>query len=639
MQESQIYNLLNNYNIATPAFNSFKRDEVLAFAHFPAVLKIESPKVVHKSDVGGVVVGIQNSDELQSAKEQIIANLKAHNIELDSDDRFLVSQMVKGEELYIGAVDDAIFGNVIVSGKGGIFLELFKDITYIDTLASRNEIAKALNETKISKLFKNFRGFRFNIEQWVDTVVAVQNLLKSESISELDINPLIINSEGIYAVDARITFATPKERVEPKERSTLFAMRNIAIVGVSADEKKVGYAIAQNALGSSANLFFVNPKGGTLLDQLITSSIDELEDIDTAVIVVPPKFVLETIKSFIPKGLKNVIIISAGFKESGGADAERVISDLANAHNLNIIGPNCLGVVDTSKNLNLSFGAEYVDSGKIALLSQSGAILAAIMDKAHKKSIGFSKIVSLGNMSDIEFADLVKMLNEDEKTEYITMYIEGLTKGAELLEAIRASKKQVYFFKAGKSQKAKKAAMSHTGNLAGDYEMFEALLRLAGAKVLQSAEGLYLAPLFDKQNILVVTNAGGIGTILSDKIEESGKNLIDLRTEDIAKFDTVLPATWSKNNPVDIIGDARSDRFARTLEVASTMENVDLIYVCISPQFMTDSIEIAKVLTKDWGKPIIPLFMGGSHFKEAKQILRDQRKIVFDTIDDATAFI
>lgn len=644
MTESKIYEMLGSYKIATPKFASFRIDETISVDFFPAVIKIESEKVVHKSDFEAVKLNISSNEELNAAKEEIISNIAAKGVKLDETDSFIVVEMLSGQELYVGLVDDEIFGKTIVFGKGGVFLEMYKDVCYIDIYADDEEIKRAIKLTKISRIFDGFRGFDFDIEMVVKFIKSVQNFAKANpDIVELDFNPVLLTKDGLKTVDARIKRGEARpEKLGTlrKNRLNFFQNERVAIIGASSDPTKVGYAIAKNSLTYKGDMFFVNAKGGELFGKELYTSVSKIEgDIDTAVITIPSKFVVETTKELIRKNIKNLIIISAGFKEVGDYDSERIIAELAKEHNFNVIGPNCLGYLNGQKELNLTFGIGGLRSGELALLSQSGAVLSALMDKAYDASVGFSHLISCGNMVDLDFAEMIDMLNTEDSCKYISVYAEGIQNGKEFLRAIRESKKKVYIFKTGKSAESKKAAFSHTGNLSGNYEMFKGLIESVGAKIEDNIEALLFNPLNEVNNILIVTNAGGPATILTDYIIDHGRKLYQLSKEEISALDAVLPSNWSKNNPVDIIGDAMADRYEATLDIVTKFENVDLIYLLVTPQYMTDELNIAKLCEREWGKKIYPILLGGHEMEEAKNYLRAKQKLFFKTLQSATSFL
>jgi len=621
--------MIEKYQIPTPKQKRVKIDENLSFDTFPCVLKVDLP--IHKSDIGAVITNIQNNEELNEAKKIILNNLKKHNIKAEY---LLIQEEVKGIELILGGKFDAIFEEVLIFGSGGTLVEVLKDVTYIDTESNDEEIKKAVFKTKISKIFPEFRGKKYNLEALIDTIKKLQNMFKNEEITEFDINPLIINEKGVYAVDVRIKEGQKTyKKLAPKPYS-LFVNENIAIIGASEKEAKVGYAIAKNALNSKANIYFVNPHLDELFGKKVYHSIDALPQIDTAVIAIPTKFVIETVEELAKKNVKNIVVISAGFKEAGNIKGEEKLKEIAEKYKINLVGPNCLGIYNGDKELNLTFAKSSVYKGDIGIISQSGAVLSALMDKAASKKIGFSHIISMGNMADFNFAHAINELNNQTSCRVISIYAEGIQYGKEYLKAIRNSNKKILVFKAGKSKAAKKAAFSHTGNLAGDFEMFKILSENAGAVFKDSMESLIYSPKFSAKNVLIVTNAGGPGTILTDLVS-SKTTLFEMNDELKEKLNKVLPSTWSHNNPIDIIGDATADRYKNTLEIIKDLSN--LIYVIITPQFMTDALRIVKEIAKY--ENAVPILLGDESFNEAKNYLYNLGKIYFDSLEEASKLL
>ena len=631
MREYEVYELLQKYEIQTPKYAIFELNQPLYFEHFPAVLKIASDKVVHKSDVGGVRVGIDSVEELEDARNQVMDNLQRHGIFLDIHDRFIVEEQLRGEEFYIGGIYDEIFAEVLLFGKGGTLIEIEKDICYIDSDADANEILRSFKTTKIAKIFPTFRGKEYRIEDVIDTVQKFQKLFKSEDIAEFDVNPLLYTDRGFVAVDARLKKGKKPMQRAKKRQYDLFDNKSVAIFGATNKKEKVGYALAKNALTSQAKVYFVNPHLETLFNQKVYKSIDELPPIDTAVIAIPSKYVVKLVEKLAEKGVKNIIIISAGFKEAGNSEAENELSDLASKYSLNIVGPNCLGIYNADKNLNLTFAKSAIKPGNIGLISQSGAVLTALMDKASAHAIGFSHIISLGNMADFDFAAAIEELNQKDNCSYINIYAEGLRNGKRYLEAIRSAKKPVAIFKAGKTKEAKKAAFSHTGNISGDYEMLVGLSYAAGAIIKNDIDELIFAAKFASfKEVLIITNAGGPGTILTDIVVEHGKKLYELSDEELKRLDEVLPPAWSRNNPVDIIGDATAKRYQEALQILYK-PNL-LTFVIVTPQFMTDGLAIAKVIAKY--ENVVPIFFGEESFEKAFAYFKEQGTLYFNDLEN-----
>lgn len=644
MTESQLYPMLRSGGFRTPRYLRFGLNDISAVDFFPVALKIESPRIVHKSDVGGVLLSICDAASLQQAKERIAQNIADHGIPFDADqDAFIASEMIRGEELFAGVVDDPIFGRTILFGKGGVLLELYRDVCYIDLHAGPQEIRRALLTTKIGRLFEGYRGAKTTLDAAVGFIAAFQKfLLDRPEIAECDLNPVILNDEGFTVVDARIRARDiPSAAPQPARRRTdFFENRTVAVIGASLNPDKVGYAIAKNALSFKGKLYLVNARGGNFEGREMHTSLDDINDtIDTAVITIPSAHVLETIEALIPKGVKNVIVVSAGFKEVGDTQSEEKLLSLAREHNLNIVGPNCLGYYAARHSLNLTFGSGSVQPGSLALIAQSGAVLSSLMDKAVQLGIGFSHILSTGNMADMGFSDIITMLEHSDECKTISIYAEGIQEGKAFLDALRNCSKPVRIYKAGKSPEARKAAFSHTGNLSGDYPMFKGLLESIGIKTVDTIEALLNPIAHDIDRIAIITNAGGPGTILTDYIIDKGKKLYALSEEDIRTLDEILPSNWSRNNPVDIIGDARSDRFEAALKRIDSMKEVGMVYLLITPQTMTDTLDIVKLLEHPWNKPVYPILLGGEMMGEALNYLHQRRICAFTTLQDATSFL
>jgi acyl-CoA synthetase (NDP forming) len=642
MLEFEIYDLLNGYNLNTPKYKSFDIDEVPSIEFYPLALKLSSSKVVHKSEYGAVQVNIQNKDDLSKNIELIKSNVALKGVKLDTNDKFLATEMVNGIELFVGIIDDEVFGKVILFGRGGVMLELDRDVCYIRLEADENEIVNAINLTKISKIFSGFRGKQYDIKKAVDFIKNVQNFIKqNEDIKECDFNPVVLTDDGLFIVDARIKKGNSiKGNLSYQVRNSFFENSNVAIVGASTNPSKVGFALAKNMGCFSGKVFLVNSSGGKFEGQKLYQDIEEIPcDVDTAFITIPQKYVLESIEKLILKNIKNIIIISAGFKEIGDFESEDKILDLAKKHNINIIGPNCLGYYEGSKNLNGTFATKDVKNGSLALLAGSGAVLSSLMDKASLCDIGFSHIVSLGNMIDLSYGELIQMAENSAECKAISLYIEGIKNPKLFIEAIKQSSKPIYLYKTGQSEAGKKAAFSHTGNLAGNYELFCGLMKSLGVNTVDNIEALIYKPLRKTDKIAIVTNAGGPATILSDLIVKKGKTLYELTSEDLQALDEVLPFNWSKNNPIDIIGDATSARYKSALNVMIQNDKIDLIYVILTPQYMTDIKEIATLISNLNSPKIVPIFLGGGLIQDALKIFRVNKILYFTSLDESVSVL
>src|SRR5262252_9390227 len=425
------------------------------------------------------------------------------------------------------------------------------------------------------------------------------------------------------------------------ERSALerfFTPASVAVIGASDREGSVGATVVANLVQGSykGRVYPVNRKYSTVFGVRCYSSQKNLpEPIDLAVIVTPAATVPGVVRDCVDAGVRSAIVISAGFKERGpeGLELERQVKVELSRSSMRLVGPNCLGTMNPSMGLNATFAKDIARSGNVAFLSQSGALLTTILDWSLREQVGFSAIVSTGSMLDVDWGDLISFFGEDPKTQTILLYMESIGDARSFLSAARevALSKPIILIKAGRSEAAAKAASSHTGALAGSDEVFDAALRRCGVLRVQNiADLFYMAEVLSKQpsprgpRLTIVTNAGGPGVLATDALITGGGELAELTPETMAEYDAVLPATWSHNNPVDIIGDASPERYAKALEIAAKDPNSDGMLVILTPQAMTEPTRIAeqlKPLAKQEGKPVLASWMGGVDVAAGEAIL------------------
>lgn len=408
-----------------------------------------------------------------------------------------------------------------------------------------------------------------------------------------------------------------------------FNPNSVAVIGASTNPKKLGYAVLENLVAGGyakvGKVFPVNPTAKEILGLQAYPNVQEIPDsIDLAVIVIPYKYVPEALRTCGEKGIPAVIVISAGFREAGkeGLERELELIDIANHYGLRLIGPNCLGVIDTFTPLNASFSAGTPPSGPMAFMSQSGALGTAVLDISLAGRLGLSKFVSLGNKADVDEIDLLKAWEDDPHTNVIMIYSEGMSSGQEFIKTARqvTAKKPVVAIKSGVTQSGSRAVSSHTGSLAGSEQAYHAAFRQAGvlrAESMQSLFDIALAlgyqPLLKGDQIAIITNAGGPGILATDALERSGLSLARFENETITALAKYLPDAASAANPVDVLGDARADRYKIALETVSADPNVDGLLVVLTPQAMTEieaTAEAIGELSKITEKPIITSFMG-----------------------------
>lgn len=415
---------------------------------------------------------------------------------------------------------------------------------------------------------------------------------------------------------------------------------SIAVVGASSNPKKVGHAVLKNILdgGFEGSVYPINPKSETILDTKCYPSLTDVPgNIDCAVIVVNRDIVLSIIKDCSKKGVKAAIVISSGFGETDeeGKKAQKELVKKARLAKITMMGPNCLGLINPWQKLNAAFGQPIDEPGGIALISQSGALITSIQDWAKENKVGFSIIASIGNKASIDEVDFFDYLKSDKKTKVIAAYLEDISRGQEFMRiAERVGKiKPLVILKSGRSKAGAKAASSHTGSLAGSDEAYESAFQRLGVIRAQSIEHLFdistalaYQPLPKGNRIAVITNAGGPGIMMSDALELSGLEVVQIDEETKSQLSELLPPSASFNNPIDVLGDADKKRYGESLKVILKSKSVDGVIVILTPQKMTNDSEIAQELvkiSKQNSKPVITCFMGADTVKDGVNILRE----------------
>lgn len=413
----------------------------------------------------------------------------------------------------------------------------------------------------------------------------------------------------------------------------IFNPSSIAVIGASAEEKKVGYAVLKNLIdGYNGKIFPVNPGRKEILSLPCYPSVSVIPDkVDLAVIVIPAKAVAEALQDCAIAGVKGVVVITAGFKEVGGEGVkrEREIVNIIRKAGMRMVGPNCLGVMNTKIKMNASFAAEMPPEGRVAFFSQSGALGVAIIDWALENNFGFSKFVSFGNKGDLNETDFLEYFAKDPDTDVILGYIEDIVDGKRFLEVTKevTKIKPVILVKSGSTEAGARAASSHTGALAGSDRAFTEAFIKTGVIRAQGIQELFdIAEMFISnrkpkgRRLLIITNAGGPGIIAADAADRLGIKLDPMNRASIDAIAEKLPSNASLYNPVDIIGDATSERYKIVLDQALKDEVVQGICVILTPQAMTDVDNIADVVisaSKNTEKPIFTTFIGGQRIKNA----------------------
>jgi acetyltransferase len=403
---------------------------------------------------------------------------------------------------------------------------------------------------------------------------------------------------------------------------TLFSPRSIAVIGASRTEGKLGHAVVRNLVNSGFRgaIYPVNPQPGDIMGLACYPGVDAIPGpVDMAVIVIPGKAVLDALEACGQKGVGAAIVISAGFRETGhaGLMAERKMAEIAQQCNMRIVGPNCLGVIDTLSPYNASFAVGMPRQGTIAFMSQSGALCTSVLDIALARDIGFSRFVSLGNKADLSEIDFIEAWADDPASKVIMAYLEGIADGARFIDIARrlTKHKPIIAIKSGTTSAGSRAVSSHTGTLAGSERAYEAAFKQAGVIRASSVGNLFdLAvalsnqPLPRNDQVAIVTNAGGPGIMATDAIERLGLKVATLTQETMDALRQALPPAASVLNPVDVLGDALADRYQLALKLVTADPNVGALIVILTPQFVTQIEETARAVVEAAAQSSIPVF-------------------------------
>jgi acetate---CoA ligase (ADP-forming) len=438
--------------------------------------------------------------------------------------------------------------------------------------------------------------------------------------------------------------------------NTLFKPQSVAVVGVSEDSNKLGNAIFKNIISSgfTGELIGVNPKYKKVLGYTCYQKLSDYKSsLDLVVIVVPAKFVEDVVNDAAKANVANLVIISAGFGEKGkaGKELEQKIAEIARKADMRIVGPNCLGIISTVGNINASFASHTPLPGNIALLSQSGALNTAILDLSLARNLGFSHFVSFGNKSDINELDLLEYWLKDDSVEVVGMYLEEFTSGRDLINIIQSNKnKPIVLLYAGTSDKGKEAASSHTGSMTSDYTIIKSAMDKLGVILVDSIEKFFNAIMLfswiDEHPVgrraKILTNAGGPGILTTDMLSKTQAQVTSLTEVSQSQLKSLLPSAASISNPIDLLGDAGSERYKEALEIVAADDETDIIIAVLTPQYVTEIYETARVLIKaveDYPKPIVPIFIGDFDVYKGLSLMWKNKIPAFEYIEEAVSAI
>jgi len=657
------YRLLDDYGIPHPLYGlANSEDEAESIAGeigYPVVMKVISPDIIHKSDSGGVVLDIRSAAEARDAYSRIMQNSLSAVPGADIQGIIVEGSARPGLEIIIGGKTDPAFGKVLTFGTGGTNVSIYKDVSFGILPVTPEKAERMIDEIRALPLIEGYRGsVPKDKEEMIRILVnAAEMFGDNPELSEFDINPLRLYEKGACAIDTVFIFdyEGPNDDypvMDPQD-TELFHPSSIALVGATDKPGKIGTTIAHKLSGFGGSFYPVNPAADEIFGFKCHPSVTAVSgDIDMAVIAVPAGMVPGIVEECGKKSVRIAVIISAGFRETGkkGAELEERVAESGRRYGMRIVGPNCLGLIVPYEGYDTTFLPVTPLPGNIAFISQSGALLNAVIDWSLSYGLGFSLVASVGNQCDLKFTDYLQWAGSDENTRAIIMYIEDVGDGKRFMEMVSAISPQraVVVIKSGSSDKGHLAAASHTGSLAGSHEIYMEAFRECGAifasnieDAFYSAEFLAHRKGYPKGNrVVVVTNAGGFAVLASDYAERYGLEIVDLPDGVKEEFDAFLPSYWSRRNPVDIVGDAGIDRFIAALDLLCKNDRFWDICVVISiPSHSIPFEGLAREIiqkTKETEKRLVPVLVGGEEMKKGRIVLTGAGIPSFD--EPETAF-
>ena len=623
------------------------------------VLKVVSDDILHKTDAGGVLTGLEGEQAVRQGFTQIFENAKVGYPDAEIKGVLVQQQVVQGQELIVGGATDPVFGKLVAFGLGGVMVEVLKDVTFRLAPTTRDEALSMMDDIQGVAILDGVRGSepvdRSAVSALIESVGRL--LVDCPEIEEIDLNPVIANGSTLSAVDVRIllNFDERVERARPSHEDILEAMkrimkpRSVAVVGASAEDGKIGNSVMRNLIdgGYAGELHPVHPKASEILSHTCYASVKDIPGtVDIAIFCIPAAFVANVIRECGEKGIAGAILIPSGFAEIGEHELQAEIVKAAQESNVRLMGPNIYGFYYTHHNLCATFCTPYNEKGVVALSSQSGGVGMAIVGFSRSANLGVSAIVGLGNKADIDEDDLLTYFEQDDNTQVIAMHVEDLKDGRAFAEVASrvAKKKPVIVLKAGRTQLGARAANSHTGALAGDHRVYASILQEAGVvrveslnDMLEFARGLAVLPTPKGENVLILTGAGGSGVLLSDACVDNGLSLMKMPQDLDAAFREFIPPFGAAGNPVDITGGEPPTTYEATVNLALNEERIHSLILGYWHTIITPPMVFAELLancvenarSRGIDKPVVCSLVGDVEIEEACDYLKARNILAY----------
>ncbi len=618
---------------------------------FPVVMKIVSPDILHKTEAGGVIVGVKTAEDAQKAYDTILANAKKYKADAKIEGVQVQQMLMGGTEVIIGSITDGSFGKLVAFGLGGVLVEVLKDVTFRLAPATNEDALSMLDGIQAAEMLHGVRGGDpANREALADIIVKVSQLVSDfPEMVELDLNPVFATKKDAIAADVRIVVDFDyKPRPAPRAKEEIVAAMNrimmpkaVAVIGASAEDGKIGNSVMKNLIngGYKGEIYPIHPKADEIMGRKAYKSVKDVPGvIDTAVFAIPAKFVAGALTECGEKKIPGAVLIPSGFAEANEPELQEEIVAIGKKYDVRLMGPNIYGFYYTPANLCATFCTAYDVKGSAALSSQSGGIGMAIIGFSRSAKMGVSAIVGLGNKSDIDEDDLLAFFEQDPNTNIIAQHCEDLKDGRAFAEAAKrvSKKKPVVVLKAGRTSAGAKAASSHTGALAGNDKIYEDVLKQSGVirarslrQLLEFARGIPVLPTPKGENVLIITGAGGSGVLLSDAVVDNGLSLMAMPPDLDAAFRKFIPPFGAAGNPVDITGGEPPITYVNTVKLGLEDDRIHSLilgywHTIVTPPmvFARNMVEIKNEMKKKGiEKPMVASLAGDIEVEEAAEYL------------------
>ena len=643
------------YGIPTPregvAKSAAEAAKMAGDMGFPVVMKIVSPDILHKTEAGGVIVGVKNAEDAAKAHDTILANAKKYKSDARIEGVQVQQMLGGGVEVIVGAITDNSFGKLVAFGLGGVLVEVLKDVTFRLAPATTADAMSMLSGIQAHEMLEGVRGSDpVSKEALADVIVKVSQLVSDfPEMVEMDLNPVFATKNGAVAADVRIVvdFDQKPARHRPDEKEVVTAMNRImkpssvAVIGASAEDGKIGNSVMKNLIngGYKGHIYPIHPKATEILGYKAYKSVKDVEGvIDVAVFAIPAPFVAGALTECGEKKIPGAVLIPSGFAETGNVAGQEEIQAIGRKYNVRLMGPNIYGFYYTPANLCATFCTAYDVKGKAALSSQSGGIGMAIIGFSRSAKMGVSAIVGLGNKSDIDEDDLLMFFEQDDNTQIIAQHCEDLKDGRAFAEVAKrvSKKKPVVMLKAGRTSAGAKAASSHTGALAGNDKIYEDVLAQSGVirarslrDMLEFARGIPVLPTPKGENVVIITGAGGSGVLLSDACVDNNLKLMAMPDDLDAAFRKFIPPFGAAGNPVDITGGEPPKTYQNTVKLGLEDPRIHALILGYWHTIITPPMVFAKLMVevknemkaKGIEKPMVASLAGDVQVEEAAEYL------------------